>query len=196
MNEYFKNTLKIIEDSIESVDETVFQELISDCVETLNKGGKIVVSGLGKNVPICEKFVGTMNSFGLNASFMHSNTAVHGDLGIVKNGDVVIVLSKSGNTRESVELIEHLLDRNVKLWIMTFNKHCKMSEYTNKNLCMHLIAEGDLWDIAPNNSTTVFLIVLQTLAIELSQKMGVSLNDFKMNHPGGGIGQKLKGVVK
>lgn len=194
MIEYFKQTMNTIEDSLESIDEKTYDKLVDDCVKCLKSGGKIVASGLGKNVPICEKFVGTMNSFGLNASFLHSNTAVHGDLGLVKQGDVVIVLSKSGNTRESIELIDHLECKKPCLWIMTFNQKCKMMEKTKNNFYMHLISEGDLWDIAPNNSTTIFLIVLQSLAVELSKRMGVSILDFKQNHPGGGIGKKLEGV--
>ncbi len=194
MNSYFKKTLHIIENSLESIDESIFEKLVCDCEKTLKNGGKIIASGLGKNVPICEKFVGTMNSFGLNARFLHSNTAVHGDLGIVKKGDVVIVLSKSGNTCESIELIEHLDCKEPCLWIFTFNKNGKMCQKTTNNFCMNLIEEGDLWDIAPNNSTTVFLIVLQALAVELSKRMGVSLQDFRKNHPGGGIGKKLENM--
>ncbi len=194
MNEYFENTLRIIENSLQSIDEKVYEKLVCDCENVLKKGGKIIASGLGKNVPICEKFVGTMNSFGLNASFLHSNTAVHGDLGIVKKGDVVIVLSKSGNTRESIELIDHLDCKEPCLWIFTFNKNSKMCQMATNNFCMNLIEEGDLWNIAPNNSTTVFLIVLQALAVELSKRMGVTLQDFGQNHPGGGIGKKLEAL--
>lgn len=194
MNSYFQNTLHIIEDSLQSIDEKVYEKLVCDCENALKNGRKIIASGLGKNVPICEKFVGTMNSFGLDASFLHSNTAVHGDLGIVKEGDVVIVLSKSGNTRESIELIDHLDCKKPCLWIFTFNNNCKMCQKSTNNLCMNLLEEGDLWDIAPNNSTTVFLIVLQALAVELCKRMGVTLQEFGKNHPGGGIGKKLEAL--
>lgn len=195
MIKYFENTLSIIEKSLNSIDEKKYNKLINECEEVLKAGKKIVASGLGKNVPICEKFVGTMNSFGLNANFLHSNTAVHGDLGLVKEGDLVIVLSKSGNTRESIELIEHLRVKNAHLWIMTFNKNGKMSLMAEDSLCMSLDSEGDQWDISPNNSTTIFLIVLQAIAIELSKRMGVTLEEYSKNHPGGGIGAKLRGEV-
>ena len=84
MKEYFSNTMRIITNAIESIDETVYDELVDQCEEVLRRGGKIIASGLGKNVPICEKFVGTLNSFGIDERFLHTNTAVHGDLGIVK----------------------------------------------------------------------------------------------------------------
>ena len=102
MRAYFKNILNTIERSVQSMDEAAFTQLLDECQATLENGGKIIVSGLGKNVPVCDKFVGTMNSLGLPASFMNTNTAVHGDLGLVKPGDLVIILTKSGETAESV----------------------------------------------------------------------------------------------
>ncbi len=96
--EHFERTLRIICKAVRSIREDEFEALLKACLDTLNAGGKLIVSGLGKNVPICEKFVGTMNSLGIPAAFMHTNSAVHGDLGVVRGGDLVIVLTKSGET--------------------------------------------------------------------------------------------------
>ena len=82
MKDYFKKTEQIIDDSLTSIDVNEFERLVIECEETLRDGKKIVVSGLGKNVPVCEKFVGTMNSLGLDACFMNTNSAVHGDIGL------------------------------------------------------------------------------------------------------------------
>jgi D-arabinose 5-phosphate isomerase GutQ len=191
---YYENLLKTVRDAVGSIDETRYNELIKQCEITLRSGNKIIASGLGKNVPICEKFVGTMNSFGLNAAFLHTNTAVHGDLGIVKKEDLVILLSKSGNTSETITLANYLKLRKSNVWSFTFNEMGKVNEIASKALIMKLDNEGDLWNIAPNNSTTVFLIVLQGIAIELSRRMGVTIEDFKANHPGGAIGQQLKNI--
>jgi arabinose-5-phosphate isomerase len=76
---------------------------------------------------------------------------------------------------------------------MSFTDKCKTMEVLDKNFIMKLRNEGDMWDIMPNNSTTVYLIVLQGIAIELCKRMGVTLDDFKKNHPGGGIGARLRG---
>ena len=84
MINYFEDTLRILKDSLYSIDPDVFNELLKESEATLRAGNKIIVSGLGKNVPICDKFVGTMISLGLNANFLHTNSAVHGDLGMVK----------------------------------------------------------------------------------------------------------------
>ena len=167
MKEYFEGIIHTLKRCVDSIDEAVFTRLTNDCVRALENGHKVVVSGLGKNVPVCEKFVGTMVSLGQNACFMNTNSAVHGDIGMVMPDDVVIILTKSGETAESV-------------WLA--------------GLILHMENEGDPWDIVPNNSTTVNLIVLQGLAMHIVQKRGVTLQEFKMNHPGGHIGEQLKNV--
>lgn len=190
---YYENVMDVIRDSLESISEDKYEQVIDESINVLKSNGKIIASGLGKNVPICEKFVGTLNSFGIDARFLHTNTAVHGDLGIVGRNDIVFLLSKGGNTRETVELASYLRDRGTNTWLMTFTKECKCSETIDKQFIMHLINEGDVWNVVPNNSTTVYLIILQGIAIEIGKRMGVTLSDFKINHPGGGIGAKLRG---
>ncbi len=193
MLEYYRGVLETIRMAMDSIDEEQYRELVDECEETLRRGGKIIASGLGKNVPICEKFVGTMNSAGIDARFLHTNTAVHGDLGIISKNDIVFLLSKGGNTYETVALAQYLKERGTNTWLLSFTEKCKTTEYVDKNFIMKLRNEGDMWDIMPNNSTTIYLIVLQGIAIELCKRMGVTLDDFKKNHPGGGIGARLRG---
>ena len=193
----FNKNLEIINRAIESIDEKQFAKLLEECFVTLKSGHKIIASGLGKNVPICDKFVGSMLSMGLNANFLHTNSAVHGDMGMVKPGDLVIILTKSGSTSESVYLTDLLSKRKgVKLWLLSFKHDSILTSKIgyDKSLIVTMEHEGDLWDIVPNNSTTCNLIVLQTLAIELSKKMGITLADFKQNHPGGAIGVQLQSI--
>lgn len=192
MKAYFKNVMDTIRNSVESMDVRVFNQLLDECEQTLNAGNKVIVSGLGKNVPVCDKFVGTMNSLGMSACFMNTNTAVHGDLGMVKPGDLVIVLTKSGETVESVYLTSLLKKRNADIWLLSFRRESTLTREIPKHLILELEHEGDQWDIVPNNSTTVNLIVLQGLAISLAERMGITLGDFKENHPGGAIGEQLK----
>ncbi len=193
MIEYYNGVLDVIKDSIESIDEDIYNKLIDQCEKTLITGHKIIASGLGKNVPICEKFVGTLNSFGLDARFLHTNTAVHGDLGMVGKDDLVILLSKGGNTVETVALAGYLKDRGTNTWLFAFDGKSKTAEIIDQRLILNLKNEGDEWDIVPNNSTTVNLIVLQGIAIELGKRLNVTIDDFKVNHPGGGIGARLRG---
>lgn len=193
MIDYYKGVMETITESIESIPENLYEQLIDECENVLRNGGKIIASGLGKNVPICEKFVGTMNSLGMDARFLHTNTAVHGDLGMVRKNDLVLLLSKGGNTHETVTLAEHLKNRGTNTWLMTFTEKCKSTEKIEKKFIMKLENEGDEWDVVPNNSTTVYLVVLQGIAIELGKRLGITIEDFGMNHPGGGIGARLSG---
>lgn len=190
---YLKKNMEIIDESIKSLDEEAFERLVKDCVSALKNGNRVIASGLGKNVPICEKFEGTLLSLGLNAFFLHTNSALHGDLGAVKDGDIVIVLTKSGSTEESIKLVKCLEKRNVKIWLLTFEKTGVLSERVENVLCMQLQHEGDKWNIMPNNSTTINLIVLQGVAMRIAEEMKLTLEDFKRNHPGGHIGEILEG---
>lgn len=194
MKKYFASIMKTLSQAVESIDENIFGKLLDDCVRALDLGHKIVVSGLGKNVPVCEKFVGTMISLGQDACFMNTNSAVHGDIGLAKDGDVVIILTKSGETVESVYLTELLKKRSVSLWLLSFRKDSTLSQEIKDSLILELKDEGDPWDIIPNNSTTVNLIVLQGLAMYIAERRHVTLQDFKKNHPGGYIGEQLKNV--
>lgn len=187
---YFDEDIITISDSLRSIDTNQFKNLIDDSENALKHNHSIIASGLGKNVPICEKFEGTMLSLGLNARFLHTNSAVHGDLGMVKPGDVVIVLSKSGTTAETLYLIDLLKNKeNVTIWLITCNRE---STVTENSLVFDLEHEGDLWNIMPINSTTINLMILQKLGIELAKRFNLDLEkDFKPNHPGGAIGRRL-----
>ncbi len=195
MNHYFDDKLKTITESIDSMDVCAFDELLNQSFSIVKNSGKLIFSGLGKNVPICEKIVGTLNSLGIQANFLHTNTAMHGDLGMIQDKDLIVVLSKSGNTAESILLLEYLLEhKEADVWGFTFNRESRMAKLLNSNcLLLDLADEGDNWDIVPNNSSSVYLIVLQGFALQLADKLGVTLTDFKVNHPGGAIGDKLRG---
>lgn len=191
---YFTNIISQIEKSFDGLDEQKFSELLDDCERAIKKGGKIVASGLGKNVPICEKFVGTMNSLGLESAFLHTNTAMHGDIGLIKENDLVLILSKSGSTAESCIFADYICKWKVEKWLISFNDGGELAGLLDKKLLLPLAHEGDSWDIVPNNSSSCYLILLQGLALYLAKRIGVSLDDFKHNHPGGAIGERLKNV--
>ena len=193
MIDYFEKQLAELDYSIHSLDEKEFSRWADETVETLKSGHKIIVSGLGKNVPICEKFVGSMVSMGLDASFLHTNSAVHGDMGIVKDGDMLILLTKSGETSESVYFAGLLKDRKINLWLLTFVKDSTLANEIQNRIILALKHEGDLWNIMPNNSTTMNLIVLQGLVMVTAKRLGLDIGDFKRNHPGGHIGVMLQG---
>ena len=189
---YFCDTLEQLTNSIKSIDEQQFEKLLNKSNEIIESGHKIIVSGLGKNVAICEKFVGTMVSLGIPSYFLHTNSAVHGDLGIINDGDLVIILTKSGETDESIYLVKKIQEiENINLWLLTFTEDSTLAELIEDKLVINLDHEGDEWNLVPINSSTMNLIVLQVLAIELSKMRKVSIETFKRNHPGGHIGEIL-----
>lgn len=191
MTTYFEKQLEEITNSIHSMNMEIFEKMVEVAVDTLKKGHKIIVSGLGKNVPISDKFVGSMVSMGLEACFLHTNSAIHGDMGIVKDGDMVILLTKSGETAESIYLARLLKQRCIKLWLLTFEKESTLTKEIPDHLVLKLNHEGDSWNIMPNNSTTINLIVLQGLAMKIADYLKLDIESFKRNHPGGNIGKIL-----
>lgn len=191
MIERFGETARILENALKSIDEASFSRLVDQCVATLRAGKKVIVSGLGKNVPICEKFVGTMLSLGLHSYFMRTNSAMHGDVGVVHDGDLVLVLTKSGETSESVALVQHLRGWDISVWLISFRRESRLAAEIPNGLFIDLEHEGDPWDIMPNNSTTLYLILLQELAMQIGLKMEIPLTSFRKNHPGGDIGARL-----
>ena len=193
MIKYFEKQTEEMNRAIHSLDEGMFRKMVDEAVATLDSGHKIVVSGLGKNVPICEKFVGSMISLGLDACFLHTNSAVHGDMGVVKDGDMVVILTKSGETEESIYLTGFMEKRDVNLWLLTFCRNSALAERIPNSIILDLAHEGDLWNIMPNNSTTMNLIVLQGLAMMVAKKKNLDIGQFCRNHPGGHIGELLKG---
>lgn len=194
MISYFEKQLAEIDYSLHSLDTQAFRRLVEEAVFVLEAGHKVVVSGLGKNVPICEKFVGSMVSMGLEAYFLHTNSAVHGDMGLVKDGDMVILLTKSGETSESIYLARLLKQRRINMWLLTFARESTLTREISNCIVLDLKHEGDLWNVMPNNSTTMNLIVLQGLAMQIAGAMDIDIYQFKRNHPGGHIGEVLEHV--
>lgn len=191
MKHNFDETLRILTGAVRSLDSREFAALEEDAIATLTRGNKIVFSGLGKNVPICEKIVGTLNSVGLAAAFVHTNSAVHGDLGVVRPGDLVVIMTKSGETGESVHLSRLLNKRDCTQWLLTFSRDSVLHREIPRSVVIDLEHEGDGWNILPNNSTVLNLIVLQGLAMTLIEHFGVPIDVLHANHPGGAIGAKL-----
>jgi D-arabinose 5-phosphate isomerase GutQ len=191
VNHDFEETLGILTRAIRSLDPNETGALERAAIATLERGNKLVFSGLGKNVPICEKVVGTLNSVGLAAAFLHTNSAVHGDLGVVRDGDLVVILTKSGETAESVHLSHLLNSRDCQQWLLTFNRDSVLCQEIRNCVVVELEHEGDGWNILPNNSTVLNLIVLQGLAMALVEHFGVPVHVLHANHPGGAIGARL-----
>ncbi len=164
----------------------------ADAVEhILQSEGRVIITGIGKSAIIAMKIVATMNSTGTPAIFMHAADAIHGDLGTIQNNDVVICISKSGNTPEIKVLVPLLKNGNNKLIAITGNKDSFLGTHADYVLNAHVDKEACPNNLAPTTSTTAQLVIGDALSVCLLQQKGFTSSDFAKYHPGGALGKKL-----
>lgn len=157
----------------------------------LKSEGRVVISGIGKSAIIASKIVATLNSTGTPAIFMHAADAIHGDLGTIQKNDVVICISKSGNTPE-IKMLVPLIKQGTNLLIgMTGNPKSFLAEKADFVLNTYVEKEACPNNLAPTTSTTAQLVVGDALAICLLKLRGFSDRDFARYHPGGTLGKRL-----
>jgi arabinose-5-phosphate isomerase len=162
------------------------------CVrEILQSRGRVVITGIGKSAIIANKIVATMNSTGTPALFMHAADAIHGDLGMIQEQDIVICLSKSGNTPEIKVLVPLLKRRGSKLVALVSNKNSYLAEHADFVLNATIAEEACPNNLAPTTSTTAHLAMGDALAICLLELRNFSSEDFAKYHPGGALGKQL-----
>ncbi|NKI26319.1 KpsF/GutQ family sugar-phosphate isomerase [Arenibacter sp. 6A1] len=167
-------------------------EEFSSAVECIRQSqGRVIISGIGKSAIIASKIVATLNSTGTPAIFMHAADAIHGDLGTIQNQDVVICISKSGNTPEIKVLVPLIKNGGNKLIGMTGNSESFLANQADFVLNTFVEKEACPNNLAPTSSTTAQLVMGDALAICLLELKGFDSNDFAKYHPGGALGKKL-----
>ncbi|HEU4575346.1 MAG TPA: KpsF/GutQ family sugar-phosphate isomerase [Chitinophagaceae bacterium] len=161
-------------------------------VETIkNCSGRLVVSGIGKSAIIGQKMVATFNSTGTPAIFMHAADAIHGDLGMVQQNDVVMIISKSGNSPEIKVLVPLIRNFGNTLIGMVGNQESFLAKQSDIILNTTVEKEACPNNLAPTSSTTAQLVMGDALAIVLMELKGFGNDDFAKFHPGGTLGKKL-----
>lgn len=156
-----------------------------------NSKGRVIITGIGKSAIIATKIVATLNSTGTPAIFMHAADAIHGDLGLILEDDVVICISKSGNTPEIKVLIPLIKSANNKLIGITGNTDSFLGQQADYVLNTYVEKEACPNNLAPTTSTTAQLVMGDALAVCLLEHRGFSSRDFAKYHPGGALGKKL-----
>ena len=162
----------------------------------LESQGNLVFSGIGKSAIIAQKIVATMNSTGTTAVFMHAADAIHGDLGIVREKDIVVILSKSGETPEIKVLVPLIKLRGNKIVAMVGNRQSYLASQADFILDVSVSEEAIPDSLAPTSSTTAQLVMGDALALILMRCRGFSTSDFAKFHPGGALGKQLYLRVK
>lgn len=160
-----------------------------DCLA--NCRGRIVISGIGKSAIIAQKIVATLNSTGSPSIFLHAADAIHGDLGIVQQEDVVIIISKSGESPEIKVLLPLIKNFGNPLIAITGNLNSYLARKSDFVLNTTVEQEACPNNLAPTTSTTAQLVMGDALAVCLMEKRGFQIADFAKLHPGGALGKKL-----
>lgn len=182
--------------AIESLAISQLADFIDDsfaeAVELIyNSKGRVIITGIGKSAIIANKIVATLNSTGTPSVFMHAADAIHGDLGLILTDDVVVCISKSGNTPEIKVLIPFLKNAGNTLIAITGNEKSMLAEQANFVFNSYVEKEACPNNLAPTTSTTAQLVIGDALAVCLLEVRGFSKDDFAKYHPGGALGKKL-----
>ena len=189
--EFGKEVVKLQSESIRNLVELVDENFETAINLILESKGRVVVTGIGKSAIIANKIVATLNSTGTPSIFMHAADAIHGDLGIIKKDDVIICISKSGNTPEIMDLVPFLKMTKNPLIAITGDTNSSLAKNSSVVLNSHVDIEICPNNLAPTNSTTAQLVIGDAIAATLVKIKGFTSNDFAKFHPGGSLGKKL-----
>jgi arabinose-5-phosphate isomerase len=161
-------------------------------LERTQKGGKLLVVGLGKSGKIAAKLSATFSSTGTPSLYIHPTEALHGDLGVVSENDIVLAISYTGNTEELISLLPYFEKRGAPVIALTGNANSKLAEKSKLVLDASVSEEACSHNLAPTSSTTLALAIGDALAIAVMKARGFTAEDFAKNHPGGALGRRLQ----
>ena len=191
-----KEVIRIEAQAVNDLKNSINGDFVK-AVETIYASkGRVVLTGMGKSGIIARKIVATLNSTGTAAIYLHPTDALHGDLGMVRSEDVVILISKSGETEEISNLIPMLKRLKVKLIAMCGNRHSRLAKDCDIFLNIAVKEEACPYDLAPTASTTATLALGDALSVSLLQKRKFTEEDFAFLHPGGSLGKRLSLKIK
>lgn len=177
--------------AIENLKDFINQDF-HNCVKAIYQSrGRVIITGIGKSAIIANKIVATLNSTGTRAIFMHAADAVHGDIGMIQEEDIIIAISKSGNTPEIKVLAPHLRESGNQLIAMVGNPDSYLGNQADYVLNTEIDTEACPNNLAPTTSTTAQLVMGDALAVSLINFREFGEEDFAKFHPGGTLGKQL-----
>jgi len=186
-----KKTIDLQRDAIGNLSNLLNEDFANSVQLILKSKGRVIITGVGKSAIIANKIVATLNSTGTPAIFMHAGDAIHGDLGLILKDDVVICISKSGNTPEIKVLVPLIKSAKNKMIAITGNENSYLAQQADYVLNTYVEQEACPNNLAPTTSTTAQLVIGDALAICLLELRGFSSKDFAKYHPGGALGKRL-----
>jgi len=186
-----RQTLRIEADAIQNLLPYIDDNFVAVVNLISQFNGRLILTGIGKSANVAAKIVATLNSTGTPAVFMHAADAVHGDLGIIQKNDIILMLSKSGNTPEIKVLIPFIKNFGNPIIGMTTDKNSFLAKNADYLLFTPMEKEACPNNLAPTTSTTLQMAMGDALAVALLNNKGFNDNDFAKYHPGGSLGKKL-----
>ena len=190
--------LKIAKDAIhrervglEKLEKTIGEDFVKAVELIRSRKGRVIVTGIGKSGIVGKKIAATMTSLGTPAIFLHPTESLHGDLGIVSKDDVILAISKSGNSDEFYTLIPLFKRLDIPIVAITANRDSELAKHADVLIILPNVKEACPYDIAPTVSTTLTMAIGDALAIVLAYMKNFKLDDFAELHPGGAIGKKF-----
>lgn len=189
--EIARKVLEIEADAVRGLIDTLDDRFLQAVELVLNCRGRTVLTGMGKSGIICKKISATLASTGTPSLFLHPAEAVHGDLGMIVEGDVVVAVSNSGETAEICRMLERIKRLRIPLISLTGSLESTLARYSDVVLHIPVPREADPLGLAPTASTTAALAMGDALAVALTQRRGFRREDFAAFHPGGELGRQL-----
>lgn len=197
---HFKSFIDVFDDEIKSVKNVISnfnQDNINKIIdEILNNSGRLIVSGIGKSGLIGKKIAATLASTGTSSFFIHSTEAYHGDLGMINQNDILLLISYSGESDDVLKVLSFCNENEIKTISVTGNKNSTLAKNSNYFINSNIISEACHLDLAPTSSTTATLIIGDAIAVTLMKAKKFNEADFAKYHPGGKIGKRLLTKVK
>lgn len=191
ISQIVNKVIRLQAEAISNLNTLIDKEFTSAIQLIHESKGRLIVTGIGKSANIANKIVATLNSTGQPAIFMHAADAIHGDLGMILQDDIVLCISKSGNTPEIKVLVPLIKNNGNPLIAMTSNKSSYLADQSD--YVFHAFAEKEACpnNLAPTTSTTVQLVLGDAMAVALLEMKDFTAEDFAKYHPGGSLGKKL-----
>ena len=191
-----KRVLDIESKAISELKNHLDEDFESACNACIQCKGKIIVMGVGKSGHIADKIAATFASTGTPSFFVSPSEALHGDLGMIDQNDIIIALSNSGESQEIIELLPVLKKMKIPIISLTGNSESKLAKASDSHINVSVKEEACPMNLAPTASTTAALAMGDAIAVALLEKKGFSEEDFAKSHPGGTLGKKLLLLVK
>jgi len=185
------NVINIEKQAIEEIKQYINDDFELACQLMFSCTGRVIVIGMGKSGHIGGKIAATLASTGTPAFFVHPGEASHGDLGMIRQDDVVLTISNSGETAEVLSIIHVIKRMGSKLIAMTGNANSTLATVSDTHICIKVSKEACPLGLTPTSSTTATLVMGDAIALSLLNARGFTADDFALSHPGGSLGKRL-----